>query len=75
MSIPLLPVLAAGHVWVLGPATPADAGLWDQAVPHTEAQLEPGEQLPGELCFPSSQGTDLWVPGSCLQAWACWFHG
>lgn len=56
VSLPLLPVLAPGHVWVLGPAAPADAWLWDRAVPHAEAQLEPGERLPGELCRSLSAG-------------------
>lgn len=58
---PVLPVLAAGHVWILSPAAPADAWLWDPALPHAETQLEPGELLPGELCLPSSQGMDVWV--------------
>lgn len=64
---PVLPVLAVGHIWILSPAAPADAWLWDPALPHAEAQLEPGELLPGELCLLSPQGMDVWVLESSAE--------
>lgn len=44
----LLPVLASRYIRLLG-STPSDyAGLRNLQLPHTEAQLEPGQHFPSE---------------------------
>ena len=68
-SSPHYAVLAAGHIWLLGPAAPNHERGGDPLLPHTEAQLEPYQHLPCEH-------THLWdnMSSACMLHNLCLFN-